>query len=121
MIQLINWFELPVLDFNRARLFYEHVFQMKMPVGPMGEYLMGFFPSPSGPMGAIVQGEGYVPSVYGPRLFLNANPNLDEFLVRALEAGAQLIVPKTFISEDVGYCAYILDPEGNAIALNSLA
>lgn len=91
-----------------------------MPVGPMGDYQMGFFPSPDGPMGAIVQGEGYIPSVYGPRLFLNANPELDTYLARALEMGATLIVPKTFISEDVGYCAYLLDPEGNAIALNSL-
>lgn len=121
MLPLINWFELPVLDFNRARRFYEHVFQIQMPIGPMGDYLMGFFPSPSGPMGAIVQGDGYVPSVYGPRLFLNANPNLDEYLDRALAYGATLIVPKTFISEDVGFCAYILDPEGNAIAFNSLA
>lgn len=120
MASLINWFELPVLNFLRAKAFYEYVFQFEMPVGPMGEYMMGFFPSPEGPMGAIVQGEGFIPSVYGPRLFLNANPNLDEYLGRALEAGATLIVPKTFISDDVGYCAYILDPEGNAIALNSL-
>lgn len=120
MSQLINWFELPVLDFNRARNFYEYVFQIQLSIGPVGEYMMGFFPSPSGPMGAIVHGEGYIPSVYGPRLFLNANPNLDVFLQRAMEMGATLIVPKTFISEDVGYCAYILDPEGNAVALNSL-
>lgn len=119
MQHLITWFELPALNFLRAKQFYEYVFQFEMGVGPVGDYQMGFFPSPGGPMGAIVQGEGYQPSVYGPRIYMNCNPRLDEYLDRAIEAGGRVIVPKSFISEEVGYCAFILDTEGNALALNS--
>lgn len=119
MSYFINWFELPVLNFLRAKAFYEYVFQFEMIVGPFGDYQMGFFPSPEGPMGAIVQGEGYQPSVYGPRIYLNCNPDLQIYIDRAIEAGGSQIVPKSFISEEVGFCAFIMDTEGNALAFNS--
>lgn len=116
---LINWFELPVLNFLRAKHFYEKVFDFEMVVGPLGDYQMGFFPSPDGVMGAIVQGEGYQPSVYGPRIYFNCNPDLQPFVNRALEAGGRVIVPKSFISQEVGFCAFVSDTEGNTLAFNS--
>ena len=86
MERLINWFEIPVLEFYRAKAFYEYVFQTDLTISALGAYTMGFFPQDSGPSGAIVQGEGYQPSVYGPRLYLNCNPDLQVFVDRAIEA-----------------------------------
>lgn len=116
---MIHWFEIPVLNFERAKRFYEFVFQIEMPVSPMGEYTMGFFPAKGDVAGAIVQGAGYQPSVYGSRIYLSCNPDLQEFLDRALLAGGQVIVPKFLITEEVGFCAFVLDTEGNSIAMHS--
>ena len=44
MRNTINWFELPVTDFDRARKFYEAIFEVKMDDQMMGPYRMGFFP-----------------------------------------------------------------------------
>lgn len=117
---MLNWFEIPVLEFYRAKAFYEYVFQTELTISALGAYTMGFFSSGSGSSGAIVQGEGYQPSVFGHRLYLNCNPDLQVFVDRAVEAGAKVVVPKMRITEEVGYVAFILDSEGNALAFHSL-
>lgn len=116
---LVSWFEIPVVHFQRAKAFYEHVFQTSLEVGILGEYTMGFFPVSSGPSGSLVMGEGYKPSVYGPRIYINCNPDLQPFVNRALEMGGQIIVPKMKISEEVGFICFVLDSEGNSLAMHS--
>jgi len=69
--------------------------------------------------GAICFGEGYIPSGAGSLLYLNANPDVNLVLDRATTAGGRIIVPKTLIGEDTGYYAFIVDTEGNRIALHS--
>jgi predicted enzyme related to lactoylglutathione lyase len=44
MRNTINWFELPVVDFDRAKKFYENIFKCEMSDNMMGPYRMGFFP-----------------------------------------------------------------------------
>ncbi len=114
-------FEIPVVHFGRAKGFYEYVFQMHLQVSVLGEYTMGFFPPDSGVSGALVMGEGYKPSVYGPRIYLNCNPDLQPFVGRALEMGGKIIVPKMQISPEVGFVAFVLDSEGNALGFHSLS
>ena len=118
---MIHWFEIPVLDFYRAKRFYEYVFQIEIPVSDMGAYTMGFFPAKGEVAGAIVQGDGYQPSVYGARIYLTCNPDLSAFVERAVQMGGQVIVPKFLITEEVGYCAFVLDSEGNSIAMHSVS
>lgn len=38
----INWFEIPVADFDRAKKFYETIFAYQMPESQMGPARMGF-------------------------------------------------------------------------------
>jgi hypothetical protein len=38
----INWFEIPVADFDRAKNFYETIFAYQMPESQMGPARMGF-------------------------------------------------------------------------------
>ena len=121
MERFLNWFEIPVLEFYRAKAFYEYVFQTELSISALGAYTMGFFPTDGGSSAAIVQGEGYQPSVYGPRLYLNCNPDLQIFVDRALEAGGKIIVSKLQITEEVGFVAFILDCEGNALAFHSMS
>jgi predicted enzyme related to lactoylglutathione lyase len=118
---MISWFEIPVSDFNRARHFYETIFDISMSVHEMHGYRMAFFPSFEGKVsGAICFGEGYIPSGAGSLIYLNANPDLNLVLDRATQAGGRVLVPKTLISAEAGYCAFLLDTEGNRIALHSL-
>lgn len=117
---MINWFEIPVTDFERAKKFYESIFDITMTVTEIQGYKMAFFPAVEGKIsGAICFGEGYIPSGAGSLLYLNANPDVNLVLDRATAAGGRIIVPKTLIGEETGYYAFIVDTEGNRIALHS--
>lgn len=117
---MINWFEIAVTDFERAKKFYEAIFDIEMKVNEIQGYKMAFFPAEEGKIsGAICYGEGYIPSGAGALLYLNANPDVNLVLDRAALAGGKIIVPKTLIGADSGYYAFLVDTEGNRIALHS--
>jgi uncharacterized protein len=117
----VSWFEIPVTDFERAKQFYETIFQIEMPINEMNGYKMGFFPTlgNSAIGGAICFGEGYIPSGAGSLIYLNANPNIDEVLNRIHDHGGRLLTPKTLIGEGMGYYAIFVDTENNRLALHS--
>lgn len=56
----LNWFEVPVIDFDRAKKFYSAIFDFEMPEIQMGPNRLGFFlhEQGQGVGGAIVQGPG---------------------------------------------------------------
>ena len=41
----LNWFEVPVSDFDRAKKFYETVFNIQLYVMDFGGFKMGLFPA----------------------------------------------------------------------------
>jgi len=117
----INWFEIPVSDFDRAKLFYSMIYNYEMPDQMMGPIHMGFFQVEKGGIGgAIVQGEGYVPSQQGTTVYLNGGNDLSVVLDRVESSGGKVIVPKTNINDEMGYFAIFLDCEGNKVALHSM-
>ena len=117
----INWFELPVTDFERAKLFYSMIYNYEMPDQMMGSIHMGFFLVEKGGIGgAIVQGEGYVPSQDGALVYLNGGKDLSVILDRVENAGGKVVLPKTKINDELGYFAIFLDCEGNKVALHSM-
>lgn len=120
MKNIINWFEIPVADFDRARNFYETIFNYMMDEEEFGPFKMGMFPVAEGKVGgAIVFGEGYVPSAQGALVYLNANPDLNTVLNRIEKAGGKVLMGKTHISDEMGYFAFFTDSEGNKVALHS--
>lgn len=121
----LNWFEIPVNDFDRAKAFYSHIFNYEMPENQMGPNRMGFFLYDSnngGIGGAIVQGPDYIPSQRGALVYLNAGPDLQEVLERVEGAGGRIEIEKTQVSaeEGLGYFAIIHDVAGNRLALHSM-
>lgn len=122
----INWFEVPATDFDRAKAFYETIFDYQMPENNMGKTRMGFFlyDFKSGKVGgAICCGDGYQPSATGALIYLNCNPDLREIIERVEKAGGKILIPKTPISPEgnLGFIAQIIDTEGNRIALHSMS
>ena len=122
----INWFEIPVTDFDRAKKFYETIFVYEMPEMLMGSLRMGFFlyDMPSGKVGgAICLGRGLVPSQHGTLVYLNCQPDLLVVSDRVEAAGGVILTSKAKISEkqDLGFWSTILDTEGNKVALHSMS
>lgn len=115
----INWFEIPVLDLDRAIGFYTQIYGFKMEKMEVGNYAMAMFPADGGIGGAIVAGPGCVPSETGPLIYLNAGRDLAPVLNRVASAGGRVVMEKTLIDEDTGYFALFIDSEGNRLALNS--
>ncbi len=122
MANNINWFEIPVVDFERAKKFYEILLDAKIEKMGWGPATMGFFPvQNSGEIGgAIICGEGFVPSDKGVVIYFNGGDDLNNILSKVEKAGGKIIIPKTLIKEDIGFYATFLDTEGNKLALHSM-
>ena len=115
------WFEIPVVDMDRARSFYGSVFGWEIPVQDVGNVTMGFFPMDEtwDNSGALVHHPDHKTSRDGVRVYLNGGEDLAETLARVEPAGGKVIVNKTHISDEIGYFAIFADTEGNAVALHS--
>ena len=119
----LNWFEIPVTDFERDKAFYSKIFDFDMPSMPMGNTMMGFLLNDQeggGVGGAIVHGEGYVPSKQGTTVYLNGGSDLTNVLNRVEKAGGKVVVPKTKITDEFGFFAIFVDTEGNKVGLHSM-
>ena len=118
----IRWFEIPAREIQRAKSFYETIFQMKLQDLTLANNLkMALFPVEAGTVGgAVVEHKDfYQPGYQGPLIYLNANPDLKPVLDRVASNGGKIIVQKTQISPEFGYMAVIEDIEGNRVALHS--
>lgn len=122
MRNAINWFEIPVTDFTRAKKFYETILEieiMEMPF-PSGKY--GMLPADmmnGGVGGGLAQGEGFEPSDKGTIVYLNGGEDLSLSLSRVEQAGGKIVLPKTSIGQN-GFMAHFIDTEGNRVALHSM-
>ncbi|BFP39196.1 VOC family protein [Flavobacteriaceae bacterium GF1] len=120
---MVGWFEIPVTDMDRARKFYEEVFEITIQVQDFGGTLMGWFPWSEGKSGCsgslILQPEWYIPSHKEGVLIYFASEDVQNELDRIENAGGRILKAKTHISPDVGYMGLFHDSEGNRIALHS--
>ncbi len=116
----INWFEIPVKDFTRAKSFYSQIFDYEMPEFIIGDEKMGILPhEKDGIGGAIIETTEFKPSNNGCRVYLNGGDDLSIVLARVEKAGGNILLPKTHISDEIGYFATFIDTEGNTISLHS--
>ena len=121
-VNILNWFEISVSDIARAKKFYETIFSITMEEMEMGGMKMAMFPYDpmSGKLaGALAQSDMHKPSADGVKVYFNGNPDLAEALSKVEAAGGKVVMPKGQISEEIGYMAFFIDTEGNAVALHS--
>ena len=120
---MVGWFEIPVKDMDRAKTFYEKVFDVTISVHDLGGIIMGWFPEATGKKGtsgSLMKHEMYTPSATkGPLLYFMCL-DLSIELSRVEDAGGKIMQPKTEIGGGHGSMALLKDTEGNRIALHSL-
>jgi len=121
MSSAINWFEIPVLDLERAAQFYGILFahDLKIIETSPGYKMAQLYATPGSTGGALMHGEGYTPSQEGAVLYLNGGDDLQIVLDRVDGAGGQVVMPKTDIAEN-GFMAFFIDTEGNKVGLHSM-
>ncbi|HEX9016700.1 MAG TPA: VOC family protein [Chloroflexota bacterium] len=124
MASAVTWFEIACSDFDRAKQFYETIFDAKLQDMPAPGQRMAAFPADweKGEIGGtIVQREQSRPSSEGTLVYLNADPDLQVVLDRVVKAGGQVAMPKTQIPmEGSGFMAVFSDSEGNLVGLTSM-
>jgi len=121
LTHVVNWFEIPVKDLDRAIRFYETVFEVKLSTEEMAGLKMAMFPFTQGAPGAagsLVQGASYEPSHAGSVVYFTVE-DIPETLRRINANGGRTLMPKTGIGE-YGFIAQFEDTEGNRLALHSL-
>jgi predicted enzyme related to lactoylglutathione lyase len=120
MSSVINWFDIPATDFDRAVTFYETVLGVRLIQDNMLGARLAIFPAkPGETTGAIMARSGVTPATGGTTIYLKAGSDLSLALKRVEVAGGKLLHPKTFIKEGFGYFAILLDTEGNSVGLHS--
>jgi len=118
MTQPLSWFEIPALDFARARSFYEKLFGVELMEHTAGPNIMGVFPydREKATGGCVMKGPALVPTNDGVIIYLNAGDSLDDVLSRIEPLGGEVAFPKTPVP-GIGFFAHIKDTEGNRVGL----
>ena len=124
MKNAINWFEIPVLDYERAKKFYNTILDLEIMDYHMPDKNMkyGMFPydmENNGVGGAIVEMAEMKPSTDGSTVYLNGGEDLNIALNKVEAAGGKIFMPKMNIDEN-GFIAQFIDTEGNRVALHSM-
>lgn len=126
MASAINWFEIPVVDMDRACKFYSEILGYKIEGFDvtMGEYtstmaMFQYNPELGEVGGSLVKTADHNPSTDGALVYLNGGDDLNNVLNKVENAGGKVLLPKVPIG-DSGFMALFLDTEGNKIGLHSM-
>jgi predicted enzyme related to lactoylglutathione lyase len=115
----IVWCDIPINDLDRAIKFYSAVLGHAVSKESHGEINFGLLPHTDGSVGGcLVKTEDTKPSANGPLIYLNCEDRLDAAVATIEKNGGKVLKPKHQIGP-YGFCAVILDSEGNRIALHS--
>ena len=117
----VGWFEIYVQDMNRAKKFYEAVFQTKLTELPSPIIKMLAFPmsrDSSGCAGALVHMPGVESRMGGTIVYFTCSDCAIE-AERASKNGGKIHKPK-FPIGDYGFIALVYDTESNMFGLHSM-
>lgn len=119
-INPVGWFDINVSNLERAKKFYEIVFDITLVDFPIEWGKQSAFPSDregANISGALVEREGLIPTANNTVVyFVSEDCTTEEARVEA--AGGKIVQPKTNIGQ-FGYVSLVVDTEGNTIGLHS--
>ncbi len=123
MKNVVNWFEIPVADLDRAQAFYEKVFAFRLRREEMGGSALAVFPYDEPATGGCLQSGANRSAAAGSgiRVYLDCSPSLDAVLGRIEAAGGSIVSPRFTLPGDMGVIAHMRDSEGNEVGLHALA
>jgi hypothetical protein len=116
----VGWFDIHVSDFDRAKKFYETVFNVKLVDLPIEWGKQAVFPfNPEGPniSGALVENTSQQPNANNTVVYFETEDCVTEEK-RVEQAGGKVVQPKMHIGE-FGYVSMFIDSEGNTVGLHS--
>lgn len=119
MAHLPAWVEIPVTDLDRAEKFYSTVMGIEFRRMNLGNGLtLSLFPSSNNEVGGALAclPSFYHPGETGPLVYLNAH-SVEACINLVEDAGGVVMVPRTQVSEEIGYMAVFRDSEGNRVGL----
>jgi uncharacterized protein len=122
MKNAINWVEIPVKNFQKAKKFYETILGAEMQEMEATGMKSAFFPAEmetGGIGGCIIKGQGYEPASNGTLVYLNGGEDLGIALSKVEPSGGKILLPKTAIGHN-GFMAHFSDTEGNKVGLHSM-
>ena len=119
-IHAISWFEMAVVDFDRALRFYSTILGTSLTEVSVGDARVAMFPSDpaTGIGGSFTVLPGVQPGFAGTLIYLNVDGELAAVLERIPAAGGKVIRPPVSLGEQ-GATAVIADTEGNIVGLHS--
>lgn len=120
----VCWFEIPVTDMDRAKSFYEAIFNISISVQDFQGTLMGWFPFDAekpGISGSLIKNEAYRPSETHGALIYFESDDIEAVLSKAKANGGRIWQEKQEISPEHGHMGVFIDSEGNRIALYTSA
>jgi predicted enzyme related to lactoylglutathione lyase len=120
MKNLVAFFEIPALNFDKAVKFYETVLGLQLSVVDCADEKMAFFPSENGAVTGAISWSGkndFRPSPDGALIHLRVK-NMEATLAKITANGGKITRQKTKIeAEGMGYFALFTDCEGNRLGL----
>ncbi len=117
---ILNWFEIPVTNIDRAAALYGAMLDLTLPRSDFGgvPHALLMTTDEACVSGALIADPKRLPQRgSGTVVYLDARDGVSRCLSRALEAGAKLVQPETPIGPH-GTIALIEDLDGNLIGLH---
>src|SRR5665647_3197033 len=120
---IVGWFEIPVINMERAIRFYETILDIKLTRTKILSYEMALFPEIEGGLGtpgALMLNKSFIPSDKGVLIYITPpSGDLANELSKVDAAGGIVLQEKALITEEIGYWGVFLDSEGNKIGIHS--
>lgn len=115
----VVWFDIPVVDLDRAIKFYSAILGAPIKKDSHPGMTMGILPHGENDVGGCLYVmEGETPSPQGPLLYFNCQGRLDAAIAEVAKNGGKILQEKHQIGP-YGFRAVAVDSEGNRIALHS--
>lgn len=112
------WFDIPVVDLDRAISFYSNVLAIDVKAESFGDVRFAVIAHDEGNGGCLVVRPEEVCSNGGVLIYLNVHGRIRDAEKRVPEFGGKIIEPVSSIGPH-GFRALIQDSEGNRLALHA--
>jgi len=112
------WFDIPVADIDRAAAFYQAVLGVEVHIQEQDGLRFGVLDHQDGNGGCLVPAQGGFVSEGGILLYLNVDGRIRDAVAQVTEKSGKVLQALHGIGP-YGWCAIVIDSEGNRIALHS--